>query len=135
MTILTFGDIIESGNSVFTSITRIDEEELTIEFKGSIRVHNPYKFLSHYIEELEEKLKIETISKMILDFSELKFCNSSGFYVLMDIIEMAYMNSSGSVLIKRLKNDDWHQETLPILLDIDEPAISNRSQFEEVVDI
>ena len=64
-------------------------------------------------------------------FRELNFCNSNGFYVIMDIIEIIYDAFSAPVLVKRLKDDDWQQETLPILLNIDEPEIDERTNFEE----
>jgi hypothetical protein len=34
-----------------------------------------------------------------------------------------------------LKDDDWQQETLPILLNVDEPEIEARTTFEEFADI
>jgi hypothetical protein len=49
----------------------------------------------------------------------------------MDIIEIIYDTFSAPVLVKRLKDDDWQQETLPILLNIDEPEIDERTNFEE----
>ena len=66
-----------------------------------------------------------------LDFQDLSFCNSNGFYIIMDIVEFIYNDAKGPVVVKRLKGDDWQQETLPILLNTDEPEISERTTFKE----
>lgn len=72
---------------------------------------------------------------MTLDFTELRFCNSNGFYVIMDIVEAAYQNVPGQVTVRRLLGDDWQQETLPILLNADEEAISQRTSYSDVQDL
>ena len=135
MKILTYGDILEGGNSIFTTIARLDEDTLTVQFKGAVRSNNPYKSLAYYIEDLENKLKENLINSTIIDMTELSFCNSNGFYVLMDIIEIIYDHTKGNVIVKRLKHDDWHQETLPILLNIDEEAIFKRTSLEDALDL
>jgi hypothetical protein len=71
----------------------------------------------------------------VIDFSELEFCNSNGFYVIMDIIETVYGKVSGPVLVRRLEEDDWQQETLPILLNLDEASVAARTTFEDVREI
>ncbi len=68
----------------------------------------------------------------MLDFTELEFCNSNGFYVIMDIVELVYLLLPGPVLVRRLQEDDWQQETLPILLNLDEETIAARTTFEDV---
>jgi len=36
------------------------------------------------------------------------------------------------VIVRRIEQDDWQQETLPILLNIEEEEIASRTQFEDV---
>jgi hypothetical protein len=122
---------MDGGSSVFTSVTKLDGTNLIISFGGVIRVDNPYKYLEKYIDEIEEELLNISVKAIEFDFRELNFCNSNGFYVIMDIIEIIYDAFSAPVLVKRLKDDDWQQETLPILLNIDEPEIDERTNFEE----
>jgi len=133
--ILTYGDIMHRGQSVFTSTARLDGDALHVAFTGSIRVDNPLKQLQGYITELADALPDLTLERALLDFTELTFCNSNGFYVIMDIIEAVYMNFEGPVLVRRLEGDDWQQETLPILLDLDEDEIRERTTFEDVAEI
>jgi hypothetical protein len=131
MEILTYGDIMEGGTSVFTAIIKIKGEELITSFKGVIRVDNPYKHLSYFIKDIETKIIVKEIKSTIIDFTELKYTNSNGFYVLMDIIDNIYKNTKGPITIKRLKDDDWQQETLPILLNCDDEKISSRIKLED----
>ena len=131
MKILSYGDITEGGTSVFTAIARLDGEELVVSFKGIIRVDNPYKHLSYFIKDIETKLNDPDIKIIKIDFTELKYCNSNGFYALMDIIDNVYSNTKGPVMVKRLKEDDWQQETLPILLNSDDEEISQRLTLED----
>ncbi len=131
MKILTYGDIMDGGVSVFTSVAKLDAGKLIVSFDGVIRIDNPYKHLTNYLNELESVLPKQQIDAIELDFQELGFCNSNGFYIIMDITEMIYTNSNGPVVVKRLKDDDWQQETLPILLNTDEPEIDKRTTFEE----
>ncbi|MBA7622989.1 hypothetical protein ES703_30379 [subsurface metagenome] len=131
MRVLTYGDIMDVGTSVFTSVAKLDGTKLILSFNGVIRVDNPYKYLENYINDLEDELKESVINEIDFDFRELNFCNSNGFYVIMDITEIIYTRLSAPVLVKRLKDDDWQQETLPILLNIDEPEINNRTTFKE----
>ena len=131
MRILTYGDIMDGGTSVFTSVAKLDEPKLIVSFSGAIRVDNPYRYLSTYVSELEEHLPASTVRAIELDFTELSFCNSNGFYIIMDIIEIIYGIFPVHVTVKRLKEDDWQQETLPILLNVDEPEIGKRITFEE----
>ena len=77
----------------------------------------------------------EKIGKIEFDFKELDFCNSNGFYIIMDISEMIINAIKGPITVKRLKADDWQQETLPILLNVDEPEIEARITFQEFADI
>lgn len=131
MKILTFGEIMDQGSSVFTAITNLDNEDLIVQFKGVVRAQDPYKELRPYLGDMEAKLKENTISRVLIDFTELKYCNSTGFYVLMDIIESIYNNTQAPVTIKRLVNDDWQQVTLPVLLDIDNAERSGITTFVE----
>jgi hypothetical protein len=38
-------------------------------------------------------------------------------------------------VVRRLEDDDWQQETLPILLNVDEPSIAKRTTFKEFAEI
>jgi hypothetical protein len=129
MKIITFGDIMESGNSVFTAISQMDNDNLIVKFKGMIKTNNPYKDLNKYIKDMEVKLKETKIGNITIDFTDLKYCNSNGFYVLMDIMDTIYNNTLEKITVKRLKLDDWHQETLPILLNINDEKIAQRLLF------
>jgi len=131
MTVLAQGEINEGTRSVFITDASILEGVLTVRFEGSIRADNPSRHLETFLGTLSEALKSQTLSGVILDFVALKFCNSNGFYAIMDIVETIYTNTSSVIVVRRI-NDDWQQETLPILLNLDEQAISNRTQIEEI---
>ena len=135
MKVLTYGDIMDGGTSVFTSVAKIDGKKLIVSFSGMIRVDNPYKHLESYIDDLEAELDGAEIDDVELDFRELNFCNSNGFYVIMDLIEIVYATKDVPVVVNRLKDDDWQQETLPILLNIDEPEIDERTSFKEYAEL
>ncbi|MBN2532413.1 MAG: hypothetical protein JXB88_05950 [Spirochaetales bacterium] len=132
MIILTYGEIIEAGSSVFTCVAMLDDGKLVIHFKGVIQVDNPDKELASFIEELTMKLDKETVYSCDLDFTELHYCNSNGFYTLMDIIDVIYTCTNCSITIKRLTRDDWHYEILPILLNLDDMNIAERTSILEV---
>jgi hypothetical protein len=117
--------------SVFTSVTKIDSTKLIVTFGGAIRIDHPYNHLRSYLNELENILPKQQIEAIEFDFQELNFCNSDGFYIIMDIIEMIINQIEGPILVKRIKDDDWQQESLPILLNVDEPEIEERISFEE----
>ena len=72
------------------------------------------------------------VRRAVIDFVELEFCNSSGFYVVMDLVESVYRGVDAPVTIRRVRDDDWQQETLPILIDIDDPGIHARTRFDDV---
>ena len=135
MKVLAFGEIMDGGASVFSSVAKVDADLLIVSFGGSIRIDNPYRYLEQYLSELEQLLPPEKIGRIEFDFKELDFCNSNGFYIIMDITEMIINTIGGPILVKRLKGDDWQQETLPILLNVDEPEIEARTTFEEFTDI
>jgi hypothetical protein len=126
---------MDGGTSVFTSVAKIDGKKLIVSFSGMIRVDNPYKHLESYIDDLEAELDSAEIADVELDFRELNFCNSNGFYVIMDLIEIVYATKDVPVVVNRLKDDDWQQETLPILLNIDEPEIDERTSFKEYAEL
>ena len=135
MRVLTYGDITDEGVSVFNSVAKIDSTKLIISFVGDIRIDNPYRHLSNYMADLEKMVEKETLNEIELDFQELNFCNSNGFYIIMDITEMIYNAVHGPVVVKRLKDDDWQQETLPILLNTDESEICDRTTFQDFAEI
>lgn len=131
MNILTYGDIIDGGNSVFNVVCQKKMNELYLDFRGVITISNPYKHLQPFLDELDEKLSTQPFKHSHLDFTGLEFCNSNGFYILMDIIEKIYGTVTDKVTVKRVMGDDWHQNTLPVLLNIDENK--NRTIFEDCV--
>ena len=135
MKVLAFGEIMDGGISVFSSVAKEDAETLIVTFAGVIRIDNPYKHLENYLAELEQLLPQVRITRIEFDFKELDFCNSNGFYIIMDISEMIIGSIAGPITVKRLKGDDWQQETLPILLNVDEPEIEARITFEEFASI
>ena len=131
MKVLAFGEIMDGGTSVFSSVAKVDADLLIVSFGGSIRIDNPYKHLEQYLLELDQLIPKEKIGRIEFDFKDLDFCNSNGFYIIMDITEMIIGTTKGPIIVKRLKDDDWQQETLPILLNVDEPEIEARTTFEE----
>jgi hypothetical protein len=135
MNVLTYGEIMEGGASVFHCVVREDDGSLFVIFSGVVRVDNPARHLAALLGELRLLLPGRTIDRTIIDFTELEFCNSNGFYIIMDIIELVYAAATGPVLVRRLEEDDWQQETLPILLNLDEAEVAARTSFEDVGEI
>lgn len=135
MNILTYGEIMDGGASVFHCVVREDAGSLVVSFSGVVRVDNPARHLAPLLAEMRRILPDRAIERTVLDFTELEFCNSNGFYIIMDIIEIVYAAAPGPVLVRRLEEDDWQQETLPILLNLDEAEVSARTEFEEVREI
>ena len=90
MKVLSYGDIMDGGHSVFTSVAKIDVSHLEVTFTGVIRVENPHKELKKYLDELGQLLPDSGAERATLDFTGLSFCNSNGFYVIMDITELVY---------------------------------------------
>jgi hypothetical protein len=133
--VIAFGEIMDGGVSVFSSVAKVDADLLIVSFGGSIRIDNPYKYLEQYLSELDQLIPRENIGRIEFDFKDLDFCNSNGFYIIMDIAEMIIGTTKGPITVKRLKDDDWQQETLPILLNVDEAEIGVRTTFEEFADI
>jgi hypothetical protein len=129
MKLLSYADIMESGASVFTCSAQTLKEKLVLNFKGEIRIEHPYKYLADFLEDLAVKIKEETINETEINFIEFKYCNSNGFYILMDIIEIVYQNVTGKIIVRRIKGDDWQNETLPILLDLENTEIAERTLF------
>lgn len=132
MKIVTYGEIMDQGSSAFIVFVQLEKKHLVAHFKGVIRVDDPYKFLGDFIQELEEKLKKQAIERVTFDFTALEYCNSNGFYSVMDIIEIIYKFSHGSVYVKRLEGDDWQQQTLPVLLNLRNADISKRTLLENI---
>ena len=135
MNVLTYGEIMEGGASVFHCVVREDDGSLFVIFSGVVRVDNPARHLAELLGELRLVLPGRTIDRTVIDFTELEFCNSNGFYIIMDIIELVYAAATGPVLVRRLEEDDWQQETLTILLNLDEAAVAARTSFEDVGEI
>lgn len=134
MKVLTHGEIMDGGGSAFESVAKLDHGTLTLDFMGSIRADNPFQELEPHLRELGRALAEQrgAIERAVIDFVALEFCNSSGFYIIMDLVECVYQNVDGPVLVRRVKDDDWHQETLPILLNIDDEVIASRTRLEDV---
>ncbi len=133
MKVITFGEIVDAGQSVFHSVLAVDGRALKHRFEGVIRVDNPYRSLKEHIDEIGQKLGALSVDEITIDFAELRFCNSNGFYVIMDIVEALYAGASDAkVTVRRLDDDDWQRETLPILLNVDDEAIGRRTSFTNV---
>ncbi len=135
MKVLAYGEIMDGGASVFSSVAKRDGKKLIMTFSGVIRIDYPYKHLQGYIADLERLIPEENLESVEFDFRELSFCNSNGFYIIMDITELIIAQVDGPVFVKRLEDDDWQQETLPILLNVDEPDIGERVVFEDLPEI
>ena len=133
MSVLSQGEIKDQNATVFRAVASTDGARITVRFEGTIRVDNPSRHLATFLRQLPDMLATQTsLTGVLLDFTGLRFCNSNGFYVIMDIVEAVYRTVSARVVVRRLKSDDWHQETLPILLNIDEEAVASRTVFEDV---
>jgi hypothetical protein len=135
MNVLTYGEIMDGGSSVFHAIAKIDGSRFLLSFEGAIRIDNPYRYLSAFLQELKDLLPKQNVVETTIDFVDLKFCNSNGFYIIMDVVEIVYTSLPGPVTVRRIKDDDWQQETLPILLNLDEDAINDRTAFEEIKEL
>jgi hypothetical protein len=132
MNVLTYGEIMDGGTSVFHAIAKADGDAIVLTFEGAIRIDNPYRHLSVFLDALKELLPKQAGLRATIDFVDLKFCNSNGFYIIMDIVEIVYAAVAGPIVVRRIKDDDWQQETLPILLNIDEEIVAKRTSFENV---
>ncbi len=133
MKIVTYGEIMDGGLNVFHSTARLDDDNhLFLTFEGSIRIDNPYRYLSNYLDELARLLPQQSITGTTIDFVKMRFSNENGCYVIMDIVDTVYNLVPGSVLVRRLIDDDWQQVTVPSLLNIEEEAVASRTKFEEV---
>ena len=131
MKVLAYGDITDGGNTVFTAVAKIDRSTLHLDFNGSIRIDDPYAHLQGFVAELGSVLPPNSVNSLEMDFQRLSFCNSNGFYVIMDIAELAISKYDCQIIVKRIEDDDWQQETLPILLNTDDPSIAKRTTFKE----
>ena len=133
MKVLTYGEIMDGGLNVFHSVAKLDDDNrLVLTFEGVIRIDNPYRYLSGYLDELARLLPQQTISDTTMDFVKMRFCNSNGFYVIMDIVDAVYNLVPGRVTVRRILDDDWQHETLPILLNLNEEHVAARTTFEDV---
>jgi hypothetical protein len=43
--VIAFGEIMDGGVSVFSSVAKVDADLLIVSFGGSIRIDNPYEYL------------------------------------------------------------------------------------------
>jgi hypothetical protein len=50
----------------------------------------------------------------------------------MDIVDTVYNLVPGHVTVRRVADDDWQHETLPILLNLSEECVAERTSFENV---
>ena len=107
MKVLTYGEIMDGGVNVFHSVAKLnDENRLVLTFEGVIRIDNPYRYLSGYLDELARLLPQQPISDTTMDFVKMRFCNSNGFYVIMDIVDTVYNLVPGHVTVRRVADDD-----------------------------
>lgn len=130
---LCSGEIKDGGSTVFRSVAKLDEENLlTVTFEGEIRIENPAPQLDDYLNRLVNLLPQYSIPEATLDFAQLRFCNDAGFHVAMDICETVYELIPGHITVRRLSDDDWHHETLPILLNLNDESVANRTSFDSL---
>jgi hypothetical protein len=132
MRLLTYGEIMDKGRSAFTAAAHALDRRLTLKLTGSVRVENPYSHLTPFLDELKVKLEEEELDEGVIDFTELTYCNSIGFYILMDMIELVFKEIDGMIAVRRLEDDDWQQESLPNLLNLEEDSVKSRTVIEEV---
>jgi hypothetical protein len=132
MKVLTYGEIMDGGLSVFHSVAKLDDQHLIVTFEGIIRVANPYRYLHTYLEELAKILPRQSITKVTMDFVKVQFCGDHAFYVLMDIVDAVYNMVPGPVTVRRIPGNDWQHATLPILLNLSEDDNAARTTFEDV---
>jgi hypothetical protein len=92
MKVLTYGEIMDGGASVFHSVATLDGSTLHLKFDGVIRIDNPYRALEGHLSELGAVLRgaSDSVREVVIDFANLRFCNSNGFYIIMDIVETVY---------------------------------------------
>ncbi len=72
MNVLTFGEIMDGGSTVFSSVASIDGEQLVVTFQGVVRIDNPYRYLSPYLDALSAELPQLPIGRTSIDFTELQ---------------------------------------------------------------
>jgi hypothetical protein len=132
MKVLTYGEIMDAGVSVFHSVAKLDEQHLIVTFEGIIRVASAYRYLHTYLEELAKVLPRQSITRVTMDFVKMSFCNDNSFYVLMDIVDAVYNAVPGPVTVRRIASNDWQNVTLPYLLNLNEEHIAARTTFEDV---
>jgi hypothetical protein len=132
MKFLATAEIITEGKTVFTASSFLRGSTVLLNFHGELRVEHPYKHMQNFIDDLAAKLPKETIEKALLDFSRLDFCNSNGFYTIMDAIELVYRIPEIPIEVKRNPEDDWQKETLPILLNIEQAEVGKRTSFTDL---
>lgn len=127
------GRIYEGTRRVFlVQAANSEADTLLVSFEGIIRADDSGKILSGYIKELDRFLSEHAAVNAVLDFTKLQFCNSTGFYTVMDILDVVYRRVPGRVLIRRLADDDWHTETLPLLLVTLGADVAVRTIYQDV---
>lgn len=133
MVVLAYGEIMDGGLSVFRSVaTRDDEDRLVLTFEGVIRVINPYRYLHTYLEELTKVLQRNSFTSILIDFTRMRFVGDHAFYTVMDIVDAVYGLVPGPVTARRIADDDWQREVLPMLLNLSEEHCAARTTFEDV---
>jgi len=134
MTVLTRGAVMADELTVFEVVAaRDDEDRLVLTFEGVLRADNPYRHLWSFLEELGRILPERAFASVRMDFTRMRFANDNCFYVIMDIVDAVYTGVPGvPVIVRRGANEDWQQETVPILLNLSEDTIAARTTFEEV---
>lgn len=135
MTDLCSGQISEGTKRVFTSAATLDDDNrLVVTLEGIIRVDDSSQLLSGYVKELDRMLSSLQVSMAFIDCTRLRFCNSTGFYAVMDILETIFAHVPGQVTIRRLSDDEWQTETLPLLLIAIGDSVVARTGYEEVTE-
>ena len=71
MNILTYGEIMDGGASVFHCVARDDAGSLLVTFSGVVRVDNPARHLAELLADLRQLLPGRAIERTVIDFTEL----------------------------------------------------------------
>jgi len=126
------GSIIKQSQEIFHVKMQIEEEVVLIDFFGELTVDNPFQQLAECIMKMESLLKQTTVKNAEIDCSLIDKVNPIGFYVLMDFIRMVYRHLTGFIHIKRKKDDPWQQKFIPILINLEEPDVDERTTISDL---
>lgn len=114
--------VITVDNLLFGNIEikiRNSEEVPTIKFVGSIDMEYPNKVLDPYFKTLHENILANKVKRIIVDFTDLSFLNSSGIkcFVLW-VMKLQGLGADQGYKIDFLLTDDspWQKDSIKFLL-------------------